>query len=117
MNLLRIYKISKITGIMPEGIECEIISFIKDILNNLTIFKYKDYPNSIFYMNSKGDWIFEQDNKNDIFRVRYYIIWKVLENKYNMKDNEIQDFIKHMVEEKLKQKISKPAWGFEIGFK
>lgn len=44
---------------------------------------------SIFYMNSKGDWIFEQNGNSDYFWVRY---------------KDIQEFIKYMVEEAFKSK-------------
>jgi hypothetical protein len=67
---------------------------MKNILNDIIPFKHKETPDSIFYMNSKGQWIFEQDNKFDVFRVRYSIFWEVLVSKYSMKKIEIQEFIK-----------------------
>ncbi len=108
MNLIRKYKISKLTGNLPEGKDGEIISFMKSILEDLTIFKHKDFPNSIFYMNSEGKWVFEQNYEFDVFCVNYIFVWKVLEKKYSMKYTDIQEFIKYMVEEAFKQKVSTP---------
>jgi hypothetical protein len=71
MNIVRKYKISKLINKPLEGVEGECIFFMKNILDDLIPFKMDEYPNSIFYMNSEGKWIFEQDYKNDVFRVRY----------------------------------------------
>ncbi len=109
MKLIRKYKISLITGIPLAGLERDCISFMKGILEDLIPFKEETYPDSIFYMNSKGDWIFEQDNKYDMFRVRYNLVWKVLSDNYLMKDIDIQEFIKYMVEEAFKHKVSTPT--------
>ncbi len=109
MNILRKYKISKLTGIIPEGKEVEAIKFMKNILNDIIPFKEETYPDSIFYMNSKGDWIFEQNNKYDTFRVRYNLVWKILKDNYSMKTSEIQELIKYQVEEDFKHKVSTPG--------
>ncbi len=109
MSIIRKYKISKITGIPLAGLESECISFMKGILEDLIPFKEENCPDSIFYMNSKGDWIFEQDNKNDVFYVRYDIVWSILQSEYNIKGSEIQEFIKYMVEEAFKQRVSTPS--------
>ncbi len=108
MNLIRKYKISKLTGIPLAGLEGKIVSFMKGILEDLIPFKEETYPNSIFYMNSKGEWIFEQDNKYNVFCVRYDIVWNILEEGYSMKTSEIQEFIKYMVEEAFNHKVSTP---------
>ncbi len=108
MNLIRKYKIYKLTGNLPSGKEGEAISFMKSILEDLTIFKHKDYPDCIYYINSEGDFIFEQDFKTNIFYIRYNNVWEVLETKYRMKDLDIQELIKYMAEEKFKHKIGKP---------
>ena len=67
---------------------------MKDILEDITPFKSSIRPNSIFYMNRKGEWIFEQVNSIDGFYVRY-IVWEVLEDKYSMKYEDIQELIKY----------------------
>ncbi len=114
MNILRQYKIYKITGKLPEGKEGEAISFIKGILNDIIPFKHEKYPNSIFYMNRKGEWIFEQDNRRNEFYVRYSTVWSILQNIYSIKYIDIQEFIKYMIEDIFKQKIAERLIAKEV---
>ncbi len=54
MNLVRKYKISKLTNKPLKGIEHEIIEFVHSWLKDLIPFKWKKYPLDIYYMNSAG---------------------------------------------------------------
>ena len=103
-NLVRRYKIHQLTPVLTEQ-ELEIIDFIKDKISNLTEFKDSKYPDSIFYMNSEGEWILDQDDKNKRLCVRYEDFWQVLQIKYNLENSDIQYLIQYMIEQAVKQKV------------
>jgi len=106
-NLYRRYKISQITnnGITSE--EKEIIDFILDKIKDLTLFidEY-DYHN---YMNSKGECLFQQDDRFDRLWVRYEDFWSVLEKKYSLDYGDIQSIIKSMIETIYKMRVGYPS--------
>ncbi len=116
MNLIRKYKISKILHQPLTGIEGEIIELNHSWLNDLIPFKMFEYTDSIYYMNSKGEYVLEQDNKYDRLWVRYKDFWSVLESKYLMKYKDIQILLKFMVEEAFKQKVATPTKEFASQF-
>jgi hypothetical protein len=102
-NLYRKYKISLITN---EGIasdEKEIIEFIIDKIKDLTLFI--DDIGRHNYMNSKGDFIFEQNEKNGKLWVRREGFWEVLDDKYSLNYNDIQAIIKSIVETTYKMSV------------
>ena len=106
-NLYRRYKISQITndGITSE--EKEIVEFVLSKIKDLTLLiDVNGYHN---YINNKGEFIFEDDEKNDILYVRDYGFWSVLENKYLLKYDDIQVIIKDMVEATYKIKVGIPS--------
>ena len=105
-NLYRRYKISLITN---EGItsdEKEIVEFILDKIKDLTLFI--DEYGFHNYMNSKGEFIFQQDEKNDILWIRHRDFWSVLEKKYSLNRDDIQVIIKSMVETTYKMRVGTP---------
>ena len=104
-NLIRKYKISKILDIPLEGIDKEIIDFIKSKIDGLIIFQ-ENYE--INFMNSGGECILQQDEKNDRLWVLYEGFWSILETKYLLKQYEIQIIIKGMVELAFKMRVSTP---------
>jgi len=108
MNLVRKYKIHKLTPCLDEK-ELEIITFIENKLNDLKLVKKNDYPESVFYVDSGGVTILEQDNKHDRLWVRYRYFWKVLEDKYLLNYHESQDIIRYMVLIHLKFRSSRPS--------
>lgn len=108
MNLVRKIKISKLTKTSLLGIDKEIVDFINSILYDLIPFQMEDNLTSIYYMNNKGDWILEQDNKNNALWVRYGMVWKILKYDYMINDINIQTLLKYMVEQAFKQKVSTP---------
>ncbi len=109
-NILRRYKISKVLNNSLSDFDKELIDLIKSWLKDLVIFKMEDkYPNSIFYMNSKGDYVLEIMNNN--LWVRYNGFWTVLQNKFKLEYEDIQSIIKYVVEETFKQKVNTcPSW-------
>ncbi len=108
MNLIRKFKISKLTSVEFNEKEKEIIEFINFILSDLIPFKYELYQESMFYMNSEGKWLLEQDNKNDMLWVRYDDFWGVLDKKYLIEYDDIQYLLKYMIEQAFKEKVSTP---------
>ncbi len=110
MNLLRKLKINKITSVEFTEKEKEIIGFIKSILDDLIPFKYNNYANSMFYMNSEGKWILEQDDKSNRLWIRYDDFWGVLDKTFSIEYDDIKNLLKYMVEQAFKQKVSTPQW-------
>jgi hypothetical protein len=104
-NLYRRYKISLITndGITSE--ENEIIEFILDKINYLTLI-IDEYGYN--YINSKEEFILRHDEKSETLWVRYQDFWSVLETKYLLQYVDIRDIIKSMVETTYKIKVGTP---------
>ena len=63
------------------------------------------YPYSIFFF-KEDKLLFEQDSRSDVFWCNYDKIWSVFEKEYHMKYEEIQSFIKDMMEKHLKMSDS-----------
>jgi hypothetical protein len=105
-NLYRKYKISQLLDEPLHNEEKEIIDFISDKIKDLTLFI--DNGNYYYYMNSIGEFIFEQDEKNDRLLIRYDGFWSVLEDKYLLKYADIQVIIKSMVETTYKMSVGTP---------
>jgi hypothetical protein len=104
-NLYRKYKIGQLLDEPLSNEEKEIIDFISDKIKDLTLFI--DNGN-YYYMNSIGEFIFEQDEKNDTLLIRYDGFWSVLENKYLLNYADIQVIIKSMVETTYKMSVGTP---------
>ena len=66
------------------------------------------YPNSVFWLDKDGNYMFEHDEKNEYFWCSYTHVWSVFESKFGMKYDEIQAFTKGMVEEHFKCKEITP---------
>lgn len=116
MNLVRKIKISKLTDVSFTDEEKEIVDFIKSKLDDLIPFKWDKYPLSIFYMNSKGDYILEQDDKRDSLFVRWNGFWRVLHDKYSIDNTNIKVLIKYMVEQAFKEKVSTASTGKQVWY-
>ena len=111
-NLYRRYKISQLLDEPLSNEEKEIIDFILDKIKDLTLFIDEDGRHN--YMNSKGEFIFEQDDKNDTLWVRYQDFWSVLEKKYSLNRDDIQIIIKGMVETAYKMRVGTPSISNDI---
>jgi hypothetical protein len=64
----------------------------------------EEYPNSIFWFDKDGRWIFEYDKKDKYFWCQYNRVWLIFENNFSMEFKEIQAFIKDQVNEHFKIK-------------
>ena len=82
----------------------EMINFVEEILNKVKPkVDEEKYPNNIFYFIEEQLYI-QQDLKNRTFWVRYDNFWSIFETKYNLKTQEIQVFLNHLLEEHFKCK-------------
>jgi hypothetical protein len=113
-KLYRRYKISQLLDEPLSNKEKEIVDFILDKIKDLTLFIDEDGRHN--YMNSKGEFIFEQDEKNDTLWVRYQDFWSVLEDRYSLNRDDIQVIIKGMVETTYKMKVGTPTIGLVQSF-
>ena len=73
----------------------EMSDFLFSMINGTTI-KITGEKEITHYNNN--EWIIQQDYKNGYLYINYYKIWKVFEEKYKLKYNEIRDFIRCWVE-------------------
>jgi thioredoxin-related protein len=82
-----------------EGME----EWFKSLLNGLEIRIYNNEPDSVFYKKN-GEIFFELHQYPDKthFICDYDLVWSVFEKKYKLNDDEIEEFIKSMVEQHLK---------------
>ena len=101
MNLIRKSKISKITNVELTETENEILNFVSSKLNGLTSFKYINNDN-VFYLDSEGTWMLEQDNKG--LHIRWNGFWNKLEEDFSIDRNAIKIIINHFIEKILKIK-------------
>jgi len=74
--------------------------FIKK-LNSCEKVKNEKYPDSVFFK-CQDRVLFEQDNENKFFWVRYSIVWSVFEHRFKLSCDDVELFIKGMVEKHLK---------------
>ena len=86
--------------------EGEMEQWFKSLLNGLEIEINDDYPKSVFYIkNNKVFFRLSQDlinKERTYFFCDFYLVWSVFEKKYKLNYNEIQAFIKKMIEQYLK---------------
>jgi hypothetical protein len=68
---------------------------------------------TIDWVDSENKWVF-YDSKSDYFYVNYSLIWIVLETKYGMEYNQIQDFIKSQLLINLNWTVKTPLDQFYI---
>jgi hypothetical protein len=107
-NLYRRYKISQLLDEPLLDKDKEIIDFILDKIKDLTLFI--DEYGCHNYMNNKGEFIFEQDEKNDTLWVRFKDFWSVLSTNYSLNRDDIQVIIKGMVETAYKMSVGTPRY-------
>ncbi|MFM2393105.1 MAG: hypothetical protein RLZZ546_1087 [Bacteroidota bacterium] len=103
MNLIRKYKISKITNKVSNDIEGEIILFIKDWLSDLVAYTWNKMPDYVYYINKNNQVVLScVDN---IIYIRWYDFYTVLENKYQVTNSDIQSIFRLMVKDSIENKI------------
>ena len=114
-NFYRRYKISQITNDSITLEEKEIVEFILDKIKDLTLFI--DEYGCHHYMNSKGEFIFQQDDKNYALIVRYYGFWSVLFSKYKyiLTHDDIAEIIFDIISKKFSNLLLKKIYRRNFG--
>jgi hypothetical protein len=64
---------------------------------------WKNYPHSIFWFKN-GTYMFEYDGKEKYFWCSYPDVWAIFEKQFNMEFEEIQSFLRDMMELFFKHK-------------
>ena len=85
--------------------ENEIIDFIKKLVKDLTII---EDGSDLHFINNNIETIIIT-NKNFASYVKYEGLWEVLEDKYKLKNGDMQYFIKSIVDEEYNMNISLPS--------
>jgi hypothetical protein len=104
-NLYRRYKISQLLDEPLLDNEKEIVEFVLDKIKDLTIFI--DGSNRDNYMNSKGELVFEYDEKNYRIYVKNEGFWSVLVKKYSLNAYNIQDILHDIICKNYKINVEK----------
>lgn len=109
MNLVRKLKLSKLLKINLSENELKIISYIKDILDNLICYNIKFEKDRKIYFNSKNEYIIEIcDNNlwisNNFFNNIFYIYNNHKVEEENL-STDIKNIIKYLAEKKLNIKF------------
>ena len=114
-NFYRRYKISQITNDSITLEEKEIVDFILDKIKDLTLFI--DEYGCHYYMNNKGEFIFQQDDKNYALIVRYYGFWSVLFSKYKyiLTHDDIAEIIFDIISKKFSNLLLKKIYRRNFG--
>ena len=108
MKEIRDIKIDLVMGNKNPIIDlfCEITKDLKII--NCDV--YNEDGLEFIYHNKDGEWIFYQDAKNGEFWANYKRYWEILERKFHLEYEEIQELTKLLVEEALKREVDTPRY-------
>jgi chromosome segregation ATPase len=83
--------------------EEEMIEWFKSLLNGLEIEINDKYPNEVFYKrNGKFFFVLYKGSIETYFYCDHKLVWNIFKEKYNLYYDEIQSFIKKMIEQYLK---------------
>ena len=115
-NLYRRYEISQLLDEPLSNEEKEIIEFILNKIKDLTLYIDVHY-NRHYYMNNKGEFIFQQDDKNYALIVRYYGFWSVLFSKYKyiLTHDDIAEIIFDIISKKFSNLLLKKIYRRNFG--
>lgn len=97
-------------GLPIPSKENEIFIFIESKIKHIKKFNLPKYDNYYFYMSKSGEFILEQDFKNNTLWVRYESFWETLEYDYNLNFDDIQNLIVIFAKTKIKSDIGKPYY-------
>ena len=93
----------QIESLKKESKKNEAEQWFKSLLNGIEIRINDNNPNSVYY-EKNGKIFFEliQNSGKRYFWCNYKLVWNILRDKYKFNYDEIQAFIKSMVEQYLK---------------
>jgi len=81
--------------------------YLTKFFGNLTPKRYKDYPDTVFYVNSDNEIFMEYNKKNENFYISYSKIWSKLELYFPLKYNDIRLIMKDWLEEHYNLRVLK----------
>lgn len=115
MNLIRKYKIHKITPVLNDK-ELKLINFIEDKLKDLILFKTEKLSESTFYMKLECEWVLDIDTDYKKIWINGKNFWNILEDEYEMKNDDIIILLKYMIEKTLKIEIVYPLTKLDYSY-
>jgi hypothetical protein len=90
--------------------------FLYEIMSNLTMVPSKNSPGLMLYKNKSGVTLMaddaDRDEKNPILLVNYDKIWRKLNQKFGLNNQEIKDLCVRMLEMTHKRKVLTAEVGF-----
>ena len=97
-----------------------VLLYLNKNFGNLTPKKHKDYPNTVFYVNSSNEVMMEYDKENEDVYIHYEYIWLKIESLFHLNYGDIQSIMKVWVEEAYKLEGVTPrynSWSFQARWK
>jgi hypothetical protein len=79
----------------------EMEELFKSLLNGLETVIYDDRPKSLFYEKNSKVFFELYHGSEKVLYCDYYLVWNIFEVKYKLNYDEIQAFIKSMIEQHL----------------
>lgn len=78
--------------------------FFLSFFNGSRMGKLEKYPESWFWFNEEGKFLFELNKKYSYFFISWPLIWSKLESEYGLNDEHIKELTSSALEEELKIK-------------
>jgi hypothetical protein len=82
--------------------------YLTKSFGNLTLKTSKDYPDSVFYVNSNNEILMEYERDNEFFYVSYDDIWSKLLLYFPINESDIRLILKNWIKEYYKLDNIKP---------
>ena len=83
-------------------LERVVIKWLNTHFGNLTPKKHKDYPKSVFYVNSSNEVIMEYGERNKYIHIHHEYIWSKIQSLFHLNHREVQSIMKIWLEETYK---------------
>ena len=83
-------------------LERVVIKWLNQHFGNLIPKKDKNYPNSVFYVNSNNKVMMEYNQENNYVYIHYDHIWSKIESLFHLNSRETQSIMKIWLEETYK---------------
>ncbi len=98
MSLTRKYKLYKL-GICPDDNYAETLKFLYFKLSDIQLFITVEYPDWMYFMTTEGENLIQFNPKQNTLFVKRECFGYDLVIKFELKYEELQNFIKNLVEE------------------
>jgi hypothetical protein len=100
MNLLRKLKISSLAHIELSRQEFALYTYLKDKLTDTTPYYFPKYPHVIYYMNSRGEWLYILNAEINRITIRHSDIFKPLHYEYLLNGKYICELFFYLIKKK-----------------